>query len=68
MLELFKLLNEALERRAENSKENYRLYVEYRDENIKLRAENKALRKDLEELSKEYFKKEKDGKKKTNKS
>jgi hypothetical protein len=57
MLELFKLLNEALERRAENSKENYRLYVEYRDENIKLRAENKALRKDLEELSKEYFKK-----------
>jgi regulator of replication initiation timing len=66
MLELFKLLNEALERRAENSKENYRLYVEYRDENIKLRAENKALRKDLEELSKEYFKKEKDGKKKTN--
>ena len=66
MLELFKLLNEALERRAENSKENYRLYVEYRDENIKLRSENKALRKDLEELSKEYFKKEKDGKKKTN--
>ena len=57
MLELFKLLNEALERRAENSKENYRLYVEYRDENIKLRAENKALRKDLQELSKEYFKK-----------
>ncbi len=57
MLELFKLINEALERKAENSKENYRLYVEYRDETIKLRAENKALRKDLEELSKEYFKK-----------
>jgi hypothetical protein len=57
MKELFKLINEALEIRAERSKENYRLYVEYRDETIKLRAENKALRKDLEELSKEYFKK-----------
>ena len=66
MLELFKLINEALERKAENSKENYRLYVEYRDETIKLRAENKALRKDLEELSKEHFKRIKDGKKKTN--
>jgi hypothetical protein len=57
MKELFKLINEALEIRAERSKENFRLYVQYRDENIKLRAENKALRKDLEELSKEYFKK-----------
>jgi hypothetical protein len=57
MKELFKLINEALEIRAERSKENYRLYVQYRDETIKLRAENKALRKDLEELSKEYFKK-----------
>jgi Na+/phosphate symporter len=35
---------------------------------IKLRAENKAFRKYLEELSKEHFKRIKDGKKKTNKS
>jgi hypothetical protein len=54
---ILEVLEAELERRIERSKENYRLFCEQERINKKLRAENEMLRKDLAELSKEYFKK-----------
>jgi hypothetical protein len=54
---IFEVLEAELERRIERSKDNYRLFCDQEKINKKLRAENEMLRKDLAELSKEYFKK-----------
>jgi hypothetical protein len=54
---ILEVLEAELERRVERSKDNYRLFCEQERINKKLQAENKMLRDELFELSKEHFKK-----------
>jgi hypothetical protein len=55
-INILEVLEQELERRIERSKENYRLFCEQERINKKLQAENKMLRNDLAELSKEFKK------------
>jgi hypothetical protein len=55
-INILQVLEDELERRIERSKENYRLFCEQERINKKLQAENKMLRDDLAELSKEFKK------------
>jgi D-ribose pyranose/furanose isomerase RbsD len=65
---ILRILENELELRSIRAKEFFHEHSKLEREAKKLKAENEALRKDLQELSKEYFKKEKNGKKKTNES
>jgi hypothetical protein len=53
-INILQVLEDELERRIERSKENYRLFCEQERINKKLQAENKMLRDDLAELSKQF--------------
>jgi hypothetical protein len=55
-INILEVLEQELERRIERSKENYRLFCEQERINKKLQAENKMLRDDLTELSKQFKK------------
>jgi hypothetical protein len=55
-INILEVLEQELERRIERSKENYRLFCEQDRINKKLQAENKMLRNDLAELSKQFKK------------
>jgi hypothetical protein len=55
-INILQVLEDELERRIERSKENYRLFCEQERINKKLQEENKMLRDDLAELSKEFKK------------
>lgn len=55
-INILEVLEQELERRIERSKENYRLFCEQERINKKLQAENKMLRDDLAELSKQFKK------------
>ena len=57
MLKILEVLNKELEEREINAKKFFRQYNDLRKDLDKLMVENKMLRKDLEELSKEHFKK-----------
>ena len=54
---VLKALNEQLKLREERAKENYKSLQYLKDQVMILREENKNLRNDLAELSKEHFKK-----------
>lgn len=54
---ILELVEAELERRQERSKENFAEYMRIERECKRLQKENEMLRKDLQELSKEYFKK-----------
>ena len=54
---ILKVLNEELKQREERAREWYDNYQKLYDDFHQLKAENKMLLKDLEELSKEHFKK-----------
>lgn len=54
---ILELVEAELERRKERSKENFAEYMRIERECKRLKKENEMLRKDLQELSKEYFKK-----------
>lgn len=54
---ILELVEAELERRQERSKENFAEYMRIERECKRLKKENEMLRKDLQELSKEYFKK-----------
>lgn len=56
---VLKALNEQLKLREERAKENYKSLEYLKDEVMKLRQENKNLRNDLAELSKELLKNKK---------
>jgi hypothetical protein len=55
-INILQVLEDELERRIERSKENYRLFCEQERINKKLQEENKMLRDDLAELSKQFKK------------
>lgn len=57
MLKILEVLNKELEEREINAKKFFRQYNDLRKDLDKLMVENDMLRKDLQELSKEYFKK-----------
>jgi hypothetical protein len=57
MLKILEVLNRELEEREINAKKFFRQYNDLRKDLDKLMVENDMLRKDLQELSKEYFKK-----------
>jgi len=57
MKEILRVLNKDLERRNKNAKQFFEKYCKLDEENNKLKRENEMLRKDLQELSKQYFKK-----------
>lgn len=57
MKEILRVLNKDLERRNKNAKQFFEKYCKLDEENNKLKRENEILRKDLQELSKEHFKK-----------
>lgn len=54
---ILQLVEAELELRQERSKENFREYLRMERECKRLQKENEMLRKDLQELSKEHFKK-----------
>jgi cell division protein FtsB len=54
---ILKILENELELRSIRAKEFFHEHCKLEKEVKKLKAENEALRKDLQELSKEYFKK-----------
>jgi hypothetical protein len=57
MLKILELINKELEEREINAKKFFRQYNDLRKDLDKLMVENDMLRKDLQELSKEHFKK-----------
>jgi hypothetical protein len=54
---ILELVEQELELRQERSKENFRQYIRMEKECKRLKKENEMLRNDLQELSKEHFKK-----------
>ena len=54
---ILELVEAELELRQERSKQNFREYIRMEKECNRLKKENEMLRKDLQELSKEHFKK-----------
>ncbi len=54
---ILELVERELELRQERSKENFREYIRMEKECKRLKKENEMLRNDLQELSKEHFKK-----------
>lgn len=54
---ILQLVEAELELRQERSKENFREYLRMERECKRLQKENEMLRKDLQDLSKEHFKK-----------
>lgn len=57
MEHIFEVLNKELKERKERAREWYDNYQKLYDDFHNLKAENDMLRKDLQELSKEHFKK-----------
>ena len=57
MLKILEVLNKELEEREINAKKFFRQYNDLRKDLDRLMVENDMLRKDLQELSKEHFKK-----------
>jgi hypothetical protein len=57
MIKILEVLNRELEEREKRAMEFYRKYNDLRKDLDKLMIENDMLRKDLQELSKEHFKK-----------
>lgn len=56
-INILELVERELELRQERSKENFREYIRMERECKRLKKENEMLRNDLQELSKEHFKK-----------
>ena len=54
---ILKVLNKELEKREKRAKENFQRLCDLEKEIERLHQENYMLRKDLQELSKEHFKK-----------
>jgi hypothetical protein len=57
MLKILEVLNRELEEQELNAKKFFRQYNDLRKDLDKLMIENDMLRKDLQELNKEHFKK-----------
>ena len=57
MIKILEVLNKELEEREINAKKFFRQYNDLRKDLDRLMVENDMLRKDLQELSREHFKK-----------
>jgi hypothetical protein len=68
MKHVLKVLNAFIGQKIDELKRKDEKIKELWNENADLKDENKILRKDLQELSKEHFKNINNGKEKTNKS